>query len=98
MKYLRTDIYDMNEYGNIINSSEITENWDEDYEAAIDYLVRRGADETQLRKYGVSGDGKQSFSVCVWENEDCDNGCPEWLDNASEAHFSEHFSEVRNNG
>lgn len=94
MKYLRTDIYDLDTNDGIINSSEVSESWGTDYEDAIDYLVRRGADETQLRKYGVSGNGEQSFSVCVWENEDCENGCPEWLDNASEAHFAEHFAEV----
>lgn len=94
MKYLRTDIYDLTEAGDIIQNSEITETWGTDYESAISYLVNRGADEDDLRKLGVTGDGKQSFSVCVWENEDCTD-CPEWLDNASEKHFAEHFHIVR---
>lgn len=93
MKYLRTDIYDIKENGEIDYSSEIREDWGSDYEAAVSYLVQRGADETELRAYGITGNGEKSFSVCVWEDEECEN-CPEWLDNASEKRFAEHFGEI----
>lgn len=90
MKYLRTDIYDLTSNGDIINSSEIAEMWSEDYEAAINYLVGRGANESDLRKYGITGNGEQSFSVCAWERDEF--GGEEWLDNCSEAKYAEHFT------
>lgn len=94
MKYLRTDIYDMNKNGNIVVSSEIAEEWGNDYESAIAYLVKRGGDEKSLRSTGVSGgfdaDGQEkSFSVCVWDRDEY--GATEWLDNASTARYSEHL-------
>lgn len=85
MKYLRTDIYDFKANGELDLSSEIAERWSlDEYEDAIAYLVKRGADESDLRQMGITGNGEQSFSVCVWDDD-------EWLDNASEAAYQRHM-------